>query len=168
VVLSMITLDRLDLALGIVGGLGALVCLALAASTLRATLSDLGARYRLMRGPELDGMEEALLVLASQAPGGELRAGVMEDGSLLVLPAVAGRCLVVPSEAPFRHLSESLYLIAQPLPMRVLHGPPDAPAEAREVTLYRLALRGWKKVGEVPAVVLGGELARRSYPCATP
>jgi hypothetical protein len=167
-VLSMITLDRLDLALGIVGGLGALVCLALAVTTLRATLFDLDALCRLMRGPELDGLEEALLALASKAPGGELRVGVLEDGSLLVLPAVEGRCLVVPSEAPFRHLSESLYLIAQPLPMRVLHGPPGAQAEAREVTLYRLALRGWKKAKEVPAVVLGGELARRSYHRATP
>ena len=164
----MITLDRLDLALGLAGALGALVCLARVAATLRATLFHLGALCRPVRGPGLDGLEEALLALASQAPGGELRAGVLEDGSLLVLPAVAGRCLVVPSEAPFRHLSESLYFLAQPLPMRVLHGPPGAQAEAREVTLYRLALRGWKTAKEVPAAVLGGELSRRSYSRATP
>lgn len=163
-----ITLDRLDLALGIVGGLGALVCLALAASTFRSTLFDLDTLYRWMHRPQLDGLEEALLALASRTPDGELRAGVLEDGSLLVLPALSGMCLVVPSEVAFRHLSEALYFIAQPLTMRVPHGPPGAPAEVREVTLYRLTLRGWKKAKEVPAGVMAGELARRAYPCGSP
>jgi hypothetical protein len=158
------TLDRLDLALGIVGALGALVCLALAASTFRAALADLAVLYRGLGGPDLDRLEEALLVLASRAPDGELRAGALEDGSLLVLPPVSGQCLVLPSETPFRRLAESLYLVAQRLPMRIPHGPPGAPAEIREVTLYRLTQRGRRKAGEIPGEVLDGELSRRSYP----
>ena len=166
--LPMITLDRLDLTLGIVGTLGAAAGLALAAAAFRATLFDLDALVRRLRETDLDPLEGALLALASRTPDGELRAGQLEDGSLLVLPAVAGRCLVVPSEAPFRRLAGALLLVAQPLPMRVPHGPPGAPGEIRDVTLYRLTLRGWKQARAVPAAVLGGELERRCYPGGAP
>ena len=165
---SSIPLPPLDLALGVVGLLGALAGLALVASSFRATLAQLGVLGRLARGPELDFLEEALLVLACRAPGGELRAGLLEDGGWLVLPAVAGQGLVVPSAGPLRHLADSLLLVAQPLPVPIPHGPPGVLAETREVTLYRLTQRGWRRAREIPPAVLGGELAKRAYRCACP
>jgi len=149
------------LALGVVGLLGALAALALVASSFRATLAMLDVADRLVGGPKLDFLEEVLLLLASRAPGGELRAGLLEDGSLLVLPAVAEQCLVVPSAWPLHHLADSLLLVAQPLPVPIPHGPPGVLAEIREVTLYRLSQRGWERAREIPPAVLGGERLKR-------
>ena len=128
----------------IIGSVGTVAAIIAAWASVAERLEKRAERKSL----DLHPLEEALLYLAAQAPGEEIRVGSHPSvGGFLVVPSWEGAGLVIQSQDALKRLVNSEYLSEHSLPQFEAHGPPvSSPMGTGAVVIhYRLTIQGRKR-----------------------
>ena len=116
------------------------------------------------KAQELTSLEEAILCLANVSPGDEIRVGQFLNGggSLLVVPHLEGRCLVVSTDAPLKRLMACEFMTSETTGAILPHGPQTTgwPIGFTQVTIFRLRLSGRFRAAKIPLDILRTEIAK--------